>query len=139
MDFHIYHHLGADEMKLLLQNNKALSEVNDRLKNIQETLKIMTEAEKKLNDRLDESDRAREASQQRALDAIATANEAIAVVQKQNETLTALVEELKANAPDLTDEIERVEAQIADSEAFLEANPPIESPAQPAESIETTE
>ena len=122
MDFHFYHHIGAETMEFLQKTG--VPGLTDRLDKIQETLNIMTEAERIISEKLDASDIAREASQQRALDAIAVANEALAFVKQQNVALTTLVEELRANQPDLTDEAERIQTQIDDANAFLARTDP---------------
>lgn len=115
--------LGSAELKILAELVKGTKSVERRLIQIEKKINIMNENEMALDAKLTELQKSLDDSQQRALDAIATAKAAIAVIQSQVETLTALVEELRTNSPELTDEIATVQSAIDDSNAFLAENP----------------
>ena len=131
MNINHYHHLGAEEKRLLQDLVQAATDITSRLKQIEEQITIMSEQEQQLDQKLTDLQTALDASQERALKAIETANAATETVKVQVEKLTALVEDLKANQPDLTDEIGQVETIIADANAFLGDNPPIDTVEQP--------
>ena len=128
VDFHIYHHLGADEMKLLLLNSKRLSEIKSDLQIIKETLTVMGQNQDEIKQTLEEIQAEQAASAARW--------EVRNTAQQQTiNDLTELVKNLEAknenSDAELSDELELARAILeTEQQTFADAQTPVETKAE---------
>lgn len=96
----VYHHLGAKELKAFLQNTQTLSDINARLKSIQETLKIMGQNQDQIKNTLEEVQAEQAASAQRW--------------EVRNAAQQKTIDDLKKLVDDLTTKYQNADAELSD-------------------------